>query len=399
MPAAASPRHGPTESLGRPTGDPAWQMIPTGDPLRTMPKEASTLEKTLAFSIGSPVSRRDLIDFVTLMAFLAEVGIPLVQALETAANDCENPALKSTLTDLRKLLEGGVTFAEALERFPKFFSTQFVGIIRAGESSGSLVESFRELKRYMEWQERTANDVRQATIYPAMVLLSVAIMVAVLFTFVIPKFETMLKELKTDLPTSTRIVMGIGSFMKAHWLPIFTSLVGGPILIKVASRMSRRIAVLWDQIWIGIPLFGEITRLLYMTRFAHNLAILYRNGVVLVQALKLCEKLVDSPLVAHSLVDVRRSIEAGESLSDALRKHPVFPVLLLRMVGVGEKTGSLDRTLVNIADYYGMVVTERIKRMFQILEPTLILFLIGIVGFVAVAVMSPVFSFVTSISR
>jgi type IV pilus assembly protein PilC len=364
-----------------------------------MPKVVSSIEKALTISIGSPVSRRDLIDFVTLMGFLAEVGIPLVQALEIAANDCENPPFKVTLTDLRRLLEGGLTFSEGLERFPRFFSFQFIGIIRAGESSGSLVESFRELKRYMEWQERTSSDVKQATIYPAMVLLSVTILVGVLFSFVVPTFASLLKEMKADLPTSTRIVLGLSDFMKAHWPPIFIGLFAGPVLIKLSTRYSHTMAVLWDRIWMSLPLLGEISLMLYMTRFAHNLAILYRNGVILVQALKLCEKLVGSPLVADRLVDVRRAVEAGESLSEALRKHPVFPVLLLRMVSVGEKTGSLDRTLVNIAEYYGMVVTERIKRMFQILEPTLILVLIFIVGFVAFAVMSPMFTMMTNISR
>ena len=341
--------------------------------------------------------RRELINFCTLMGFLTKVGIPLVQALEIAANDCEKPAFNLVLADLKRNVECGFQLAEAMERYPRVFSQSFTNLIRAGEQSGSLPESFNELKRYLEWVEQMSADVKQATIYPAVVLVATILFVLILFTFVVPKFVILLTATKVPLPMPTRIVFGASDFMKSSWWIVVGALTVVPATIGFLRRRSEAFACAWDRQWFKLPVAGPLSHMLVMARFSQNLAVLYRNGVPLISALKLVRGLVGSQLAAKATVDVCRRIEEGETFSEAMRHHEVFPMLLLRMTLIGERTGQLDSSLENVATYYNQQVPQRLKRLFSLMEPALILFLVAIVGFVALAVFLPILSLMQNI--
>ena len=355
-------------------------------------KEHNVAEERSNAGRYGAVNRRDLASFCTLMGFLTKVGVPLVSALEIAGQDCDKAAFAAVLKEVKRSIESGLTLADAMQRFPRYFEHGMTSLIRAGERSGSLPESFAELKRYLEWQEQIASDVKQATIYPAIVMITTAIFVLVLFTFVVPKFVGLLKVAKVALPLPTKIVFGASDFAKATWWMWIIILVVGPIAIQLGRKFSKPFALFWDRVWMHEPLLGGMTHMLWMARFAQNLAVLYRNGVPLVSGLKLCEGLVGSPLMGQTVVDVARRIEEGETFSDALRHHKIFPNLLLRMSVIGEKTGQLDQALENVSGYYNLIVPQRIKRLFGLMEPALILFLVTVVGFVALAVFMPILS-------
>ncbi len=342
-------------------------------------------------------SRRELINFCTLMSFLCKVGIPVVQAVDIAAQDTDHEGFRATLTEMKRDVEGGQQLAEAMERHPGVFQKQFVNLIRAGEQSGSIPESFVELKRYLEWQEQVAADVKQATIYPAFVLLATVLFVLLLFTFVIPKFVVLLKSVKVALPLPTRIVFGLSDFAKATWWGWLVLLVGGPVAVHFGCKYSPAFNRLFDRFKMFLPVMGPLLHMIYMSRLARSLAVLYRNGVAILNALKLCEGLVGSPIVAEALQDVGKRVEAGESLSESLRRHKIFPQLLLRMVVMGEKTGNLDAALDNVAEYYNLLIPRKIKKLFGIMEPAMILTLVGVVGMVALAVFMPILSLMENI--
>jgi type II secretory pathway component PulF len=362
----------------------------------TAEKLAETEKASTARRRGS-ASRRELASFCTLMAFLTKVGIPLVSALDIAAQDCDRPGFAAILRELKRFIESGLPLAESLERFPNCFSKGFTSLIKAGESSGALPDAFSELKRYLEWQEQVAADVKQATIYPAMVMITTALFVLVLFTFVVPKFVTLMAVAKVALPWPTKVVFGVSDFAKATWWIWLICLTVLPASIQFARKSSVKFAKLWDQFWMRIPIIGPLTHMLWMSRLAQNLAVLYRNGVPLVSALKLCEGLVGSRMVGDLIADMGRRIEEGATFSESMRQHDVFPVLLVRMTAIGEKTGQLDQALENVAGYYNLIVPQRIKRLFSFMEPAMILFLVGIVGFVALAIFMPILSLMGSI--
>ncbi len=340
--------------------------------------------------------RRQLVNFCTLMSFMAKVGIPLVQALEIAAQDCENRIFREVIVDLKSQVEAGQKLAEAMEKYPDLFGTQFISLIRAGEESGSLPESLNELKRYLEWQEQVISDVRQATIYPAVVLMMVILFVLVLFTFVVPRFVTLLTAVRVELPMPTKIVFAASDFAKATWWIWLSVFIAVPVLLTLGTRRSHRFAIAMDQFKFRVPLFGPLNHMLAMSRFARSLSVLYRAGVSLLNGLKLCEDLAGSPVVARDLRDVQRRIEDGETLSEAMRRHPVFSSLLIRLTVMGEKTGNLDGALDNVSEYYNTIIPRRIKKIFSVMEPALILTLVGIVGFVALAIFMPILSLMQS---
>lgn len=341
--------------------------------------------------------RRELINFCTLMAFQLRVGIPMVTALQVAAEDCENAQFKMVIEELKRLVESGQQLCEAMERFPRVFAPQFTSLVRAGEESSTLPETFMEQKRFLEWQEQIIADIRQATIYPTIVLIVVVVFVLVLFTFVIPKFVLLLKAANAPLPLITQIVFGMSDFAKATWWIWLLAFTVVPALIQLARKVSEDFAVAFDKFKFKMPVFGQLNHMLVVSQFAHSLAVLYKSGVILTSAIKLCRDLVKSAWLSRSLADVFKRVEAGEPVSEALRRHEIFPTLLVRMTVMGEKTGTLDQALENVADYYNMVIPRKIKKIFSIVEPALILFLVGIVGMVACAIFLPIISLVGSI--
>ena len=343
------------------------------------------------------VTRQEMINFCTLMGFQLKVGITMITAIQVSADDCESPRFRSVLMEVKQHIESGTQLAEALERFPHVFQPQFVSLVRAGESSSALPETFMELKRYLEWQDAIIADVRQATIYPAVVLMVVMALVMVLFTFVIPKFVMLLTSVKVALPLPTRIVFGLSDVVKATWWIWLLCVTVVPAAVAIGRHYSLKFAIFCDKLKFKIPLFGGLIHMLVVARFAHNFGILYSSGVSIVNALKLTRGLVGSIWVSTVLEDIVSRVEAGDALSEGLRRYPVFPPLLIRMVVMGENTGNLDKALANVSDYYNLIVPRKIKKIFAIMEPMLIVFLVGLVGFVALAIFLPILSLLGSI--
>lgn len=336
--------------------------------------------------------RRDLIDFCTLMNFQSKVGIPLIQALEVAAQECESENFKEVIQGLKKHLEAGLLFYEALERFPHVFSTQFVSVVKAGETSSKLPETFEDLKGYLEWLDQIIADIRQASIYPLIVSLVVGAFVLILFSMVIPKFATLLEATGVPLPLLTQIVFSLGTFAKTTWWLWTGILLFFSVGIFAGRRLSRGFARFVDQVKLKLPVFGELNLMLCMSRFSHNLAILYRSGIPIIKSLEICQDLVGNIVAEDAVADVKTHVASGQVISESMKRHAVFPTMLIRMVIMGEKTGNLDYALTTVSEYYNVIIPRRIKKIFAILEPALILFLIVIVGFVAVAIFLPILS-------
>ncbi len=342
--------------------------------------------------------RRELIDFCTLMTFQVRVGVPLAKALEVACQDCSDPAFQKVLRGLQTHIESGLQFHEALARYPGIFSPHFVSVVRAGELSSKLPETFDDLRKYQEWVERVVADIRQATLYPSIVLSVICGFVLFLFSFVIPQFAKLLDKLNVKKPLLTEIILSAADFAKRTWwltIPLFLLIVVG---LPIARRCSPRVALGLDWLKLRLPLFGPLNLMLALSRFTHNLAILYRSGIPILESLKLCQRgLIGNTVVERAVATVKCDIERGSTISEAMHRQTVFSAMLLRMVTMGENTGKLDHALDNVADYYNEVIPRRIKNLFTVLEPTLMLFLIFLVGAIALAIYLPILSLMGSI--
>jgi type II secretory pathway component PulF len=344
--------------------------------------------------------RRELIDFCTVMDFQVRVGIPLVRALEAASQDCKSDQFKSVLTEIQGHVESGLHFYEALAQYPHVFSPHFISVVRAGEMSSKLPESFNDLRDYLEWVERVVAEVRQATIYPSIVLTVISGFVLFLFTFIIPQFADLLQKLHVKQPLITRIVFFVGDVFKSTWwiwVPCFALLVVG---IPLARRYSPAFALALDRLKLRLPIFGPLNLMLALSRFTHNLAILYKSGLPILQALELCTRgLIGNLVVEKAVTEVEKDVKTGSTISEAMHRHDVFSAMLLRMVSMGEATGNLDHALQNVADYYNEVIPRRIKSIFSVMEPALMLVLIFLVGCVALAIYLPILSLMGGIRQ
>ena len=348
-------------------------------------------------SWGTGVKRRDMIEFCTMMTFQTRAGVPLVQALKVIAEDCDNLRFKKIIQELYRHLEAGLLLNEAMSKYPQIFPRQLTSVLRAGELGADLPGAFNSIRMYLEWLEEMLRDVRQATIYPVIVLTVVCAFVLLLFSFVIPRFVTLLDVAHVALPLLTRIVFGASDFFKATWWMWPTAAILVFVSLKIGCRASPRFRLAVDHFKLKLPVFGELQQMLAVSRFAHNLAILYRSGIPIVTALKLCEDLVGNAVVEHCVNLMGKGVEAGETISESMGKHEIFPSLLVRMVAIGEASGNLDVGLQNVSDYYHDIVPRKIKTIFNLVEPGLIVFLVMLVGTIAVSIFLPILSLMTAI--
>ena len=349
-------------------------------------KSVSVAEK------GPKLKRRVMIEFTMQLAILVRAGVPLSEALEQLEQDTQDPAFAKVIGLIRFNISVGVEFSQSLEQFPNTFPALYVELVRAGEISGNLPEILLDLQHYLEWSDSLVSEARQATTYPAVVGIAIILLVAILFTFVVPQFTKLLTTMGVALPLPTKIVMGISDGFSHYWWLIVLIAVSVPLSISTAVRMSPGFAFGWERFKLALPMFGALRLRLSLSRFSHNLAILFRSGIPMVDCLRMLPALVGNLVVGDAIERCADEVAEGAGLAQSFARHDVFEPLVLRMLAVGESTGDMSGALEQAAKYYEDAVPRAIKRFFAVLEPTLILVMVAIVGLVALAIFLPLLS-------
>jgi type IV pilus assembly protein PilC len=361
--------------------------------VRLVPKSGNS-----SIRLNGKRGRRELIDFCTLMTYQLRAGVPLVKGLEVTGQDCKDKRFEKVLHGLKGFLESGLQLYEAMERYPRVFTPHFVSVIKAGELSSKLPETFADLKGYLEWLEQLLGDIRQASLYPSIVMVVIMAFAIFLFTFIIPKFADLLGKLNVPQPLLTQIVFGVGDFAKHTWwiwIPLFLILV---LAVPIGRRTSRAFAFMLDQLKLQLPVFGELNQMLALSRFTHNLAMLYRSGIPILQSLNYCTQgLIGNAVVENAVRRVEEDVKGGSTIGEAMHRHPIFSPMLLRMITMGESAGNLDKALDTVAEYYNDIIPRTIKKVFTVVEPALMLLLIFVVGCVALAIYLPIISLMGAI--
>ena len=338
------------------------------------------------------VTSHDLMEFSTHMSTLLEAGVSLPQALYNLGHESPNHHLRVMLQAVHHQVEAGSTLYEAMGKYPNVFTPQIVNLIQAGEESGTLTETFQELERYLNWLEQIRGDVRQATIYPSIVIVAVMGLLILLFTFVIPRFIPILHDLQVPLPALTRLIIGVSQWMVDNWWIWVPLVISMPVTWMVARKFLPGYPRMRDHLLLKIPVLGDLMTMLTLSKFVQNFAVLYRAGIPILPCLRLCQGLVGNTIVAEALQKTEQAVAEGVSIHESLGRHPIFPTMMIQMISVGETTGKLPRTLMNVANFYNREIPRRVKKIFTILEPAITLMLIGIVGTVALALFMPMMS-------
>lgn len=337
-----------------------------------------------------PISRRLLIEFFLQINIQLRSGVTLVEAISFGLDDVAHAGFREVQTCIVDRVQAGASFSEALADHPRTFAPLVVSLVRAGESSGKLAETCGNIRKYYEWVDRLMGDIRQALIYPSMVLVVTVVFFFLVFTFLIPRFAGVLTEIKVPLPWITRLFMDISAFMTSHGVLVAIAMVGIGFGIFVAPKFSTGVARAIDWVKLNLPIFGPIHHLICLSRLAQNLATLYQSGIPLLKALDLCRSLVGNRLLEDGIQKVAGAVNAGRPMNEAMKADPLFSRLMAKMVGVGEKTGSLGDSLQHVSDYYDEMVPRQVKKLMAILEPLIIVGLILMVGTVALAVFLPI---------
>ncbi len=343
------------------------------------------------------VTRPELIEFCISMAALLGSGVSIVDALNTCTEETTNEGFVQILKEISEDIRSGNTFASCLQKYPKVFPKQMCNLINAAEYSGNLIDAFKDISEYLQWTDHLVKDLKQVSLYPTIVLTVVGAFILLLFSFVVPKFTELLNSVNVALPLITQIVVAISDFTKQYWYLIIATPIVCFKSLKFAIERSEAFATFVDERLLKFPIFGEVILMLCLSRFTHNMAILIRSGVPILQSLELCRDLVGNRVISKAIVEAEDAVNRGQTMSEVFRHHAVFPPTLLRMIIVGEETGTLEKSLNHISERYDDEIPRRIKKVMGIFEPALMVFLIAIVGAVVMSIFMPLMALMGSV--
>jgi len=363
-------------------------------PIAVEPTKAKDSKVSLDFDIGKFLTRiklRDVMDFTSKLSTLVDAGVTLDRSLAISTELTENPKMKGIVRDVRRKVQGGASFGDALAQHPKVFNRLFVNMVRSGEAGGVLDTILQRLTGFLEESEELRQEIVSQSIYPVLLIIVSTVVVALMVTYVLPKFTVIFDSMGADLPLPTKILVGIVNFIKKSWFFI----LGGIFLLIALFKQyvnSKEGRLKWDDIKLKIPLVGPLLLKIEIARFARTLGTLVRSGVPILQALSIVKETVTNQVIADSLLSVYAKLKEGGGLSNPLRETGCFPPLAVHMIAVGEETGSFESMLLKVADTYESDVRVTIKRVMSAIEPALIILMGGLIGFIVLSMLMAVFS-------
>ncbi len=346
---------------------------------------------------SNKVKPKDLVIFTRQLATMINAGVPLVRSLSTMHAQTESAGLKKHLTQISKDVEGGMAFADALEKHSDAFNPIYVNMIRAGEAGGILDEILKKLAIQQEKDAAIRAKFKSAMTYP-MVLITITVLVFIaLMTVVVPKVGTIIADLTGgDLPTITKVMLGISHVLINFWFIHVGVVVGTAIYLRKFLKTPRGRKTR-DQLLLKLPGINIIVTKIIVARFSRIFASLMGAGVTVLDSLEITAKAVGNAVVEKELLDGAKSVANGEPLSVSLSKSAVFPPIVSQMLSIGEETGQTDTVLVKVADFYEEEVDAAVDGLSSILEPILIVVMGGMVGLIAVSVIGPISSLANKI--
>jgi len=351
-------------------------------------KETPALALSDLWKRFQKVKLESLVLFSQQLSTLYKAGLPLLTSLASLKEEAEDIRLKLVLEEVCRQIEGGSTLYGAMSGHPNVFSSVYTSMVRAGETSGRLGEALDRYVTLADREMRTRQKVKEATRYPKMVVLSLVIAIGVLIAFVIPRFAQVFAQFKTPLPLPTRIMIGVNTAFQSYWYLILIASVGIPLLIRYYLRTEEG-RYFWDRLKIQIPLIGSFFLKIGLSRFAYTFVMLNRSGIPILQTLEITSKTLDNVILSQSMERMGEKMKEGFSLADAMRDSGRFTPMVLQMISVGERSGTLDEMLMRVTEYYDIEVENRIRKLSAYIEPILTLFLGVVVLFLALAVFMP----------
>lgn len=364
-------------------------------PISITPAETGGLSTNLdqVFSFLQRVRPEEMIVFTRQLTSILEAGIPLTSGLEAVSEQIRNRYFRQVVTQIKKEIEGGATFSDALEMHKKVFSPLVINMVRAGEKAGILPQVLDRISSLIEYDQRTSDQIKSATRYPLIVLVVIVGAILVLNVYVIPRFAEFFASFKMDLPLPTKILMGVNFVIMHYWYIILGTVIIVTYAVKrVLDTEAGRYN--WDRFILSTPIFGPLFNKIYLSRFGRMLAAMLGSGIPILEALTITAATVENKVVSRVTLDVRDEVFQGKSLAEPMKKSGVFPPIAVSMVAIGEKVGMLEGMLNKMADYFDREVDYTIKNLTPLIEPLMIFFLALIMLVLALGIFLPMWNVV-----
>ena len=334
------------------------------------------------------VKPQELVLFTRQMSTLFNAGIPILGILVAMEEQVDSPRFRRTVKQIRIDIEGGLSMSEAMEKHPAIFSELYTSMIAAGEAGGVMDELLGRLADLLEKQAETDAKVKGAMKYPKMVVSAMILAVCILMWKVVPVFVKMFDKAKIELPMATKILIGANKAFFDYWY----LLLGGTILTIVIFKKytaTEKGRYQWDLFMLKVPIMGPIVLRSSMAKFARVFSTLQAGGVSILEILNVTAKVVDNSVISGIVLGLKDSVQEGTGLAAPLKKSGLIPPLVIQMIAAGEDSGSLDDMLFKVADYYDNEVDHAVKNLSSMIEPILLLFMAGMVLFLALAIFVP----------
>lgn len=341
-------------------------------------------------SLFSGVKHDDVVNFTRQLSTMITAGLPLTESLSILEQQGK-PAMIKVISELLRAVEGGSSFANALEKFPKHFDRVYAQLVRAGETAGVLDEVLQRLAENMEKDKEFRAKTKGALIYPAIVLAAMVIVGGVMMVVVVPKLTEMYQDFGAELPAPTQFLIDFSNFLVNTWY-LAIAVVGGAIFgLRQWSKTKTGAHQLAKWVF-KIPIYGRLRKKIILTEISRTMALLLSAGISLLQVLEIVAKSADSILYRDELEDAAKKVEKGIPLAQSMINPELFPLILSQMISVGEETGKLDEVLLKLSSYFQSESEHEIKNMTTALEPFIMIVLAIGVGFMTIAIIMPIYS-------
>lgn len=342
----------------------------------------------ISFSFGPGL--RDVQSFTSQLAVMIRAGISLRSAVEGISEQTPNPKFKDMLIQIRKDVESGRQFSEALQRYPKTFSPLYINMIKASELSGGFSRMLDRIASYLDQQIDTRNQVRGAMVYPGIIAFMAVSVTIFLLTWVLPKFTAIFKGKEALLPMPTKLLMAMSDFMVHYWYILLLMVIAGGwgftlMLRTEAGRVS------WDQLKLTAPLFSKLFRALYISRSLHTMGQLINAGVPMLDTLAITADISGNIHYKRMWRTVYGAVKQGKKIAAPLQRTPLLPRSVIQMISAGEESGKLGEVMDEVSDYYSRELRIVIKTVTAMIEPMMIVLMGVIVGFIAMSIILPIF--------
>jgi type IV pilus assembly protein PilC len=355
-------------------------------------KRKGSLDLNQLFQNSKRVTVRDKAVFARQFATMISSGLAVLRALYVLEEQTQNPRFKTIIKLVRDDVEAGSTLSDSMARHPAAFDRLYVSMVRAGETSGALDQTLLRLATQLEKQDSLKRTIKSAMTYPVLIAVFAIMVMIGMLLFIIPIFAKMYDDLGGQLPSLTRLMMGLSNGLKGYWFIIFP-VIGLLVWAIVRLKKTEQGRAVWDKAKLKLPMkVGPIVQKLAVARFTRTFATLVGAGVPILQAIEITGKTSGNVVIEEAMVDVKESVRSGEPIARPLSRVPVFPAMVTHMISIGEETGALDAMLNKIADFYEDEVDAAVKSLTSIIEPIMMMFIGGLVGLIVISMYLPMFN-------